>query len=483
MALREADVECIFVCKSFDGNQGGLVRKRGFKLFLVGGDDSVHNHVGVMKGYEDWIPASVMSDALDTKAIVERYRDVTLVVDHYSLDFDWERTLASSVSRIAVIDDFFGRRHHCDYYINPSIIDVDADSDQDWLPDNCTKLLGPKFALLDSCFSELNARNRGEQPKKIAKIFVSFGGADSDGWTTRIVELLSAEQFSHIQLEVVVGMAFGERDSLSRLATDRGDVNIHSQIDNAGEVMAQCDLAIGAGGTMTWERLCVGTPSVIIGIAKNQYEIVNSLLARSLCVGVIATETLSQHYLSHVIRYLIESQPLRQAISDRGRQFIDGRGVQRVVRLLVDAEITFRDITLEDADSIFEWRNHPSVTSVSSSGDVKFDFKSHMRWLDLLLRDKQRIAVIAELAGEPVGVCRFDLVDTTATISIYKIPGARKSAGLIDAASRWLFESRPEVTEIIAKVLGSNKPSQRSFANAQYDLVSSVFKRQNLDNC
>jgi spore coat polysaccharide biosynthesis predicted glycosyltransferase SpsG len=43
------------------------------------------------------------------------------------------------------------------------------------------------------------------------------------------------------------------------------------------ERMAACDVMIAAGGTTTWERLCLGVPSLVISIADNQTALSDAL--------------------------------------------------------------------------------------------------------------------------------------------------------------------------------------------------------------
>ena len=42
------------------------------------------------------------------------------------------------------------------------------------------------------------------------------------------------------------------------------------RIDNMAELMLQADLAIGAGGTTTWERCYLGLPAIVFTLAHNQ---------------------------------------------------------------------------------------------------------------------------------------------------------------------------------------------------------------------
>ena len=39
---------------------------------------------------------------------------------------------------------------------------------------------------------------------------------------------------------------------------------------NLAKLMVNSDIAIGAGGVTTLERMCVGLPSIVISIAENQ---------------------------------------------------------------------------------------------------------------------------------------------------------------------------------------------------------------------
>jgi len=466
----------MFICRDLEGNQGRLVGDLGFELFYLSSKSKEGNQNIANTGYGHWLPVTELEDAADTQSIVEKHMNVRLIVDHYSLGFAWEKALKAMVLEIIVIDDLRGRRHYCDYFINPSIIEFDNSTFQDTLPAACTQILGPKYSLLDPSYSALNIVRRNNQPADVKNIFISFGGIDRDGWTCKILEILSLDKFKHYNLEIVVGGGFDSLDHLKVLAAARGRVKIHYQISNVQDVISKCDIAIGAGGTMSWERLCLGVPSVILGIAENQYEMVNELLAKGLCVGTAAAQNASQDYVLFLIRYLIDNLSLRQAISDNGKQYIDGKGLQRVVNILSVAFFKFRDVSMKDAESIFQWRNHESVASVSTTRNTSFDFQDHLIWLKSTLKDKNKILVIAEVNGAPAGVCRFDLLDSTAVISIYSVPNDKKYGGLIKAASSWFFANFPKIQHIRAKVLADNGSSQRSFVNANYQPTSIHYK-------
>ena len=60
--------------------------------------------------------------------------------------------------------------------------------------------------------------------------------------------------------------------------TDRGNVVLHSQLTDLADLMVAADLAIGAGGSTTWERCVLGLPSILVVSALNQEAIGKAIL-------------------------------------------------------------------------------------------------------------------------------------------------------------------------------------------------------------
>jgi UDP-2,4-diacetamido-2,4,6-trideoxy-beta-L-altropyranose hydrolase len=55
-------------------------------------------------------------------------------------------------------------------------------------------------------------------------------------------------------------------------------VAIAIRVDSIRKLMANADLAIGAGGTATWERGFFGLPSFVIVVADNQMKVTEEKL-------------------------------------------------------------------------------------------------------------------------------------------------------------------------------------------------------------
>jgi RimJ/RimL family protein N-acetyltransferase len=78
--------------------------------------------------------------------------------------------------------------------------------------------------------------------------------------------------------------------------------------------------------------------------------------------------------------------------------------------------LNLRPATLEDAETLFEWRNDPQVRAASHNQD-EISFESHLAWLESSLTNPDRKLYIAEEDGVRVGTVRADLVEGAYALS------------------------------------------------------------------
>src|SRR4051812_19153128 len=88
-------------------------------------------------------------------------------------------------------------------------------------------------------------------------------------------------------------------------------------------------------------------------------------------------------------------------------------------------DITLRLAVQNDEKILFEWRNDED-TRKNSITTKPVEWSNHVAWLQESLQNPDRILIIAEIAGEPIGTCRADLRDDGYTeISYTLAPGVR----------------------------------------------------------
>lgn len=72
-----------------------------------------------------------------------------------------------------------------------------------------------------------------------------------------------------------------------------------------------------------------------------------------------------------------------------------------------EARMIIRRATPGDAQNLFAWRNDPLTQQMSRRGDaVAWD--DHLRWLEGVLADPDRVLLVGEVEGRSVGTVRFD---------------------------------------------------------------------------
>jgi len=133
-------------------------------------------------------------------------------------------------------------------------------------------------------------------------------------------------------------------------------------------------------------------------------------------------------------------------------------------------DLRLRPASQADAERLLEWRNDAEARAASrNSGAIAPP--EHAAWLATVLADPERLLLVAELAGEPVGQVRFDrLAGGRYEISVGLAPaarGRRLSSRLIALGLERLRESHPGAV-VEAHVRHSNARSLATFRRAGF---------------
>jgi UDP-2,4-diacetamido-2,4,6-trideoxy-beta-L-altropyranose hydrolase len=423
-----------------------------------------------------WLGVDPMTDADDTCAALHETSTDWLVTDHYAIDARWQRRTRAVAKRILAIDDLADRDLDCDLLLDQNFHPFMAMRYEGHLPPHCRGLFGPRFALLRPEFRAARVTDHAPAARD-PRVLVFFGGVDAADYTSMAVDALTELQQEGIRVDadVVIGAGHARLDAI-RDACSRHGFSLHVQTLRMPELMARADVGVGAGGSATWERCCVGLPSLVIAVADNQRELVRDAALEGLVSAPDVAHGDAQG-LAMQLRALLGNSLLRASMRKRGRELVDGNGAARVLRAMGVTALRMRLATQADSSRRFEWRNHESVRAVSRS-TAPIDRASHESWLAHVLADPERILLIGELDGQAVGVVRFDVRQERAEVSIYKVPGNTATgtgADLLLAAESWLRRERPAVRELIAEVLGENQQSHRLFAGAGYRKTNTRF--------
>ncbi|GJL84788.1 MAG: hypothetical protein DHS20C02_05630 [Micavibrio sp.] len=256
-----------------------------------------------------------------------------LVVDHYTLDRDYEAGCRAWAERILVIDDLADRPHDCDILMDQTFGRLEGDY-KALVPDHCEILAGSKYALLRSQFSDAreNAlQERKDRDGEINNILMMLGAGDKENVTG--FALAALEQLKDkTSVDVIMGANAPHLASVqSQAQGSRHDIKVYSGVEDVASFMAKADLAIGAGGTASWERCCLGLPTLVIEIADNQHKIIQELEAVGAILNAGLYKDLDAVEITEKIKYLSQEPDLVMDMSVKAAKVCDGKGASRLV--------------------------------------------------------------------------------------------------------------------------------------------------------
>ena len=477
-ALSVQGIRSTFVCREHQGNLCDFIEQKGFAVCrLPIGKTAVTSESTLL--HESWLAASWAEDATQTVAAIATTGLVPtwLIVDHYALDARWELALKHVAKKTMVIDDLADRLHECDVLLDQNFYNDQNVRYASKVSRNCRLLLGPHYALLRKEFSELHDHTR-TRAGPVKRILVFFGGVDAYNHTGRTLRTLIDLGLKDVDIDVVIGALHSERLHIAAVCNEHGFA-LHVQTTQMAELMAAADFSIGAGGSATWERCCLGLTTLGICTADNQAKQLTDAASEGLLFSFQAGEDLDV-FLKKYVPVLLDNEYMRRTLSINAMHAVDGRGVLRVASVLGMNEIEMRMATPEDSSQLFEWRNHPAVRKVSRNTEV-IPWERHQTWLTEVFSEISKVLLIGYREAVAVGVVRFDFHGDEAEVSIYLVPDT-KSRGLgrelLRSAERWLINFRPAVHTLRAHVLGGNEPSHRLFSSADYQVASTCYVKR-----
>ncbi len=416
------------------------------------------------------------SDLAASVAILREWQPDWLVVDHYGLDERWERAVRAETGKLLVIDDLANRDHVCDVLLDQTYGRRESDY-ANRVPSECTPLLGSQYALLRPQFRQhrVEATVRRETCEQINRVLITMGGMDNANVTGTVVDVLSNFDWPALpSVDVLLSDAAPHKSAVQQQANASPlNVTVHAGVDDVAGLILGADLAIGAGGTTTWERCCLGLPSILTAVAENQRTVVD-IVDRAGAAIVIEWPESYEQAVGAAIGRVLGDWRFYHSLSRRSSSICDGLGCARVMAALgestvLDAPLALRPAQTADCDLLFHWQVQPGVRAHSRNPEVP-SYREHTAWFDRVFADPGRHIFIAETGGVPVGMLRLDQDNAEmnrAEISILVDPAlhGRKIGQRAISAIQELFPN----LQLIAEVATENVASNRLFRSCGFE--------------
>lgn len=415
--LRQRGAEVQFICRNLEGNLIDLLSQVAFPVTVLPSPENQDFHDSG-ENYAAWLGVAQETDAAETLEALTSQKPDWLIVDHYGLDKTWEGILRPQVHQILAVDDLANRCHDCDILLDQNYSREGKSRYGGLVAQSCRLLLGSRYGLLGR---EYAAYRQTQLPRtgNVRRVLVFFGGTDSQNMTGKALEALSALEFRELAVDVVIGVMNPYRREIERQAAEREHTVLHYSRPHLADLMAQADLSIGAGGTTTWERLCLGLPTLVVSIAENQVAACEACNEEGVIAYLGTSAIVDVEGLRGAIASLLGNPSRVKEMSAKARLQVDGLGTKRVAELLKPTSIDSLRLRLaeaEDSPLYYDWVNEPEVRHNSFHSDP-ISWESHQSWFQRKLTDPNCYLGLLEANDLPVGQIRFDIQGEEAVVN------------------------------------------------------------------
>ena len=478
--LKRQGYGATFIIRNHHGHLVNMIEARGYSTVLLPlSEHTLEKREGDV-AHAHWLGVPWEVDVKQTRQAIGEFKPDWLVVDHYGIDARWHLAIRDNVKRILVIDDLADRDLNCDLLLDQTYGRELTDY-RNLVPSNCGMLLGSQYALLQEEFAKLRpmAIVKRKYLNHISKIFLSIGAIDHDNVTGRILDVLALVEWEKLPfIDVVLGSRAPNLSMVEKqIESHPLNVSLSVDVSDMAKRMVDADLSIGAGGTTSWERCCLGLPTILITIAENQRKIAEVL---DVAGAIYYLGDQSSDFGGELVRSLNLFQDdvnLLKQMSNVCFKVSDGLGVRRVVVAMSDCEkneaqnVRLRPLSLADTELIYGWQKSERIRRYFNNPSVP-SYDEHVAWIKGRVEDVASYTDIIIYQGKPVGVLRLDPADTDIedlvayVVSIYIVEDYQKmgiASKVLELVNHIMFDR-----ELRAEIHKDNVASQVLFKRAGF---------------
>ncbi len=265
--LKRQKHQVIFTCREFDGSLISHIQKN-YLVCILPSNKKKH----LYSNHSDCLVELQRVDAEQTIKKMPKNTDM-LIVDSYSLGKEWHKQLRPFTNTIVVIDDLADKSFDCDILLNQNL-GSDKEMYQNKVPKKCKLILGSEYALIRPEFLKYRSKSlfKRKSTREVKNILVSMGGSDNENITYKILQKLDG----NFNIVVVLGAISVHKEMIEKYAVGK-TIKVVFDVDNMAQLMFDADLSIGAGGATSWERCCLGLPTLMYITADNQKNVAKNL--------------------------------------------------------------------------------------------------------------------------------------------------------------------------------------------------------------
>ena len=328
-ALKHKQHDVTFICRDLTGNLISHIELTGFNVLTLR-QTAAYLEIDDTNSHASWLPVGWQQDADDCKQLLSNVNPIDwIIIDHYSLDKKWESELNHLCNHMMAIDDLADREHNIDLLLDQNLYSDMNQRYSSLVADDCTTLIGPKYTLLREEFTAVHDRVKARSQLK--NILIFFGGVDNQNMTLTTISAISQID---VNVDIIIGSTNPHKQSIIDACASFENMQCHVNVTRMAEFMLQADLAIGAGGTTTWERCYLGLPAVVLTLAKNQAAVNQAVANCGACI-IAGDTTTTESEITAQIKHIADKPHILTQMSESALSIMRNyQGTKSVVETL-----------------------------------------------------------------------------------------------------------------------------------------------------
>ncbi|NVC64583.1 UDP-2,4-diacetamido-2,4,6-trideoxy-beta-L-altropyranose hydrolase [Vibrio sp. 05-20-BW147] len=459
-ALKKQGYSIYFACLPQPGDMLSYIEERDFHVLRLTAPNELITP-RYEADYQAWLQRPELDDALDFIQVVGSADLV--IADHYAIGKAWQGHIQHAFNCFVIAIDDLAREHDADLIIDQTL----GRNANDYVG-RARPLVGSEYAILAPNFASLREfAYLRTQPETRTKVLISMGGIDNPNATLKSLKSLVGNV--NADFTVLLSPRAPHYQEVKAWCQQQEEVQHQDFEADMANLMLEHDIAIGAPGTTSWERACLGLPSILIPLADNQQMLCEQLILHEAILKVALDDIDTQLLLTYQ-KALSQWNDLYTS----NLKLCDGLGIRRIVleiQQLVEPQLFSRFklslATHSDIRQVYEWQCHPKTREFALIRTVP-TWEEHQNWMQRKLASTAGFFYLVEdkVTGEKLGVLRLDRLKAKSyLVSIFVAPTSY-GCGVATAALKMADVIHPDLT-LNATVLKYNKASQRLFESAE----------------
>jgi spore coat polysaccharide biosynthesis predicted glycosyltransferase SpsG len=220
---------------------------------------------------------------------------------------------------------------------------------------------GLEYAIIRDSFGEYVDKEKRIK-ENVNEILVTFGGSDTSENTIKVLNLLKTLSFSEAffvnaflkglkkalqkkkypldtlmndtpKVNIVIGPMFKNKDRIIEIAEKQDRYEIYQDAANMEELIFNADLGFIGSGTTLMEFCALGTPAIVMPQNEREQRFAN-LFEKNDAIRILKEGYPEEEKIT-LINEIISSKEIREEMSRNQRQLIDGKGKERIKKIIL----------------------------------------------------------------------------------------------------------------------------------------------------